>query len=95
MPPLDVVHHEPQRIATIQQAYAVGERQAQIHDQQTDVTWLTTHVIGLASPVRLSLVAEEQELELVAWSALAAGAPEELGEPDGLVQVASTGTGSD
>lgn len=61
-----------QRNALMLQGYAVGERLQRVHAKETDVTWLTARVDGLASPTHLAQVAEERRLKLVARSTLAA-----------------------
>ena len=55
-----------QRNAIILQSYAVGERMQQVHHQETDVSWLSARVTGLASPTRLAEVGQERGLKLVA-----------------------------
>ena len=59
-----------QRNALFLQGYAVGERLAQMHKQETDVSWLHAQVTGLESPGRLARAAQDQQLKLVAWSTL-------------------------
>ncbi len=61
-----------QRNALILKGYAVGERLQRVHAKETDVTWLTVQVDGLASPTHLAQVAEERRLKLVARSTLPA-----------------------
>ncbi len=60
-----------QRNAVFFSAYAVGERASRLHSETTGVTWLNARVIGLSSPNRLTQVAQERRLKLVAWSTLA------------------------
>ena len=62
-----------QRNAIFLKGYALGDRLGQVHTQETDVSWLNAHVTGLASPGRLSQVAQERRLKLVAWSTLSPG----------------------
>jgi hypothetical protein len=50
--------------------YAVGERLTQVHQQETDVSWLHAQVTGLESPGRLARAAQDRQLKLVAWSTL-------------------------
>ena len=59
-----------QRNALLLQGYAIGERMGRVHTTETDVAWLNMRVVGLASPTRLSQVAQERRLNLVAWSTL-------------------------
>ena len=59
-----------QRNALFMKGYAVGERARAVETQQTQVSWLRTRVVGLASPQRLGRVAQDQRLKLVAWSTL-------------------------
>ena len=89
-----------QHNAVFLNAYAVGERLERVRTRQTEVARLQADVEGLASPSRLTRVAQERHLTLVAWSTLsprtllAATAPQEPDAtgPDGtLVHVASAG----
>ena len=50
--------------------YAVGERLTQVHQQETDLSWLHARVTGLESPGRLARAAQDRQLKLVAWSTL-------------------------
>ncbi|OGX40318.1 MAG: hypothetical protein A3C53_03040 [Omnitrophica WOR_2 bacterium RIFCSPHIGHO2_02_FULL_68_15] len=50
--------------------YAVGKRLAQVHQQETDLSWLRAQVTGLESPGRLARAAQDRQLKLVAWSTL-------------------------
>jgi len=50
--------------------YAVGERLTQVHQQETDLSWLHAQVTGLESPGRLARAAQDRQLKLVAWSTL-------------------------
>jgi hypothetical protein len=59
-----------QRNALFLKGYALGDRSDRVHAQETEVSWLNTRVLGLASPTRLSHVAQERNLKLVAWSTL-------------------------
>ena len=59
-----------QRNAVFLTGYALGERTSRVHTQETDVSWLNAHVVGLSSPAHLSQVAQERRLKLVAWTPL-------------------------
>ena len=59
-----------QQNAMYLKAYVVGDRLAKVHQQETEVTWLTAEVTGLESPGRLARTAQERQLKLVAWSTL-------------------------
>lgn len=60
-----------QQNAVFLAGYAVGERMARAHTQQTEVSWIGARVTGLASPAHLAEVAKDRRLKLVAWSTLA------------------------
>ena len=59
-----------QQNAVYVKGYAVGERLANIHQQETDVAWLNARVTGLESPGHLARTAQDRQLKLVAWSTL-------------------------
>ena len=59
-----------QRNAVVLKGYAVGERMARVHHDETDALWLNAQVVELASPTHLSQVARERRLKFVAWSTL-------------------------
>ncbi len=48
--------------------YAVGQRRADLHTQQNELSWLNAQVVGLTSPTHLAEVAQDRGLKLVAWS---------------------------
>ena len=60
-----------QRNAILLKGYAVGARIGDLHAQETDLSWLNAHVVGLNSPAHLARVAQERRLTFVAWSRLA------------------------
>lgn len=89
------------RNAVVLKGYAVGERTDRLHDQETDLAWLRADVQALRSPVRLSAVAQERQLKLVARSTLssagrsssvAAATPPAGGSPDNAVRLAADDT---
>jgi len=51
-------------------AYGVGKRAQQVHAEEVDVSWLMTRVASLSSPPQLASLAQERQLNLVAWSTL-------------------------
>ena len=57
-----------QHTAIVLSGYAVGQRISRVHAQETDVSWLNASVVGLASPAHLARVAQDNHLQLVAWS---------------------------
>ena len=59
-----------QQNAVYLKGYAVGERLANVHRQETDVAWLNARVTGLESPGHLAQAAQDRQLKLVAWSML-------------------------
>ena len=65
-----------QRNAIFLKGYAVGDRIDQVHTQETEVSWLGARVVGLESPTRLSQLAQERHLKLVAWSMLPPSVPD-------------------
>ena len=60
-----------QRHAILLKGYAVGARMGNVHTQETDLSWVNAHVVGLSSPTHLAQVAQERRLTFVAWSRLA------------------------
>ena len=65
-----------QRNAIFLKGYAVGDRIDRVHTQETEVSWLGARVVGLGSPTRLSQLAQERHLKLVAWSMRLPAAPD-------------------
>ena len=59
-----------QHNALYMRGYDVGERLTQVHQQETDLSWLHARVTGLESPGRLARAAQDRQLKLVAWSTL-------------------------
>ena len=64
-----------QRNAIFFKGYAVAERMNHLHHEETDVARLQATVTGLISPMRLSRVAQDRHLKLVAWSTLSPTQP--------------------
>ena len=60
-----------QRNAILLKGYAVGARMENVHTQETDLSWVNAHVVGLSSPTHLAQVVQERRLTFVAWSRLA------------------------
>ena len=57
-----------QRNAVLFKGYAVGQRLQMVHEQEAELAWLQSRVIGLVSPSSLSRVTRQQQMTLVAWS---------------------------
>jgi hypothetical protein len=64
-----------QRNAVVLRGYAVGSRVAEVHQQETELSWLGAQVMELSSPGRLAQVAKDRQLKLVARSTLAPARP--------------------
>ena len=63
---LQVAQHN----AILLTGYAIGRRIKDVHEQQANLSWLRTQVVGLTSPTHLARVAHERRLKLVAWSTI-------------------------
>jgi hypothetical protein len=61
-----------QRNALFMAGYAFGEQAHAVHTQEANLLWLNAQVVGLESPKHLSRMAQERNLQLVAWSTLPA-----------------------
>ena len=81
-----------QQNAIVLKGYAVGERLARVHRQETELFRLRAQVAGLASPTHLSRVAQEQQLKLVAWSTLSPTPSLDSALPAELLQAGAQGT---